>query len=154
MGLLHAASVTKLSQFLDTMMLHKNGSPKEANATLEFMRRVAQIREEVRATASDDATERVELDADDVSKCYHQFGRDLLTHDLLPHQKLDKQYCLRNKFEGDTYLSTFQRSFIDNLLRKFLGDKRVAFLIWQHGIPSIADMGHATERPGRVPPVV
>ena len=57
MGLLHAASVTKLSQLLDTMMLHKNGSPKEANATLEFMRRVAQIREEVRATASDNATE-------------------------------------------------------------------------------------------------
>ena len=25
------------------------------------------------------------------------------------------------------------------MLRKFLGDKRVAFLIWQHGIPSIAD---------------
>ena len=40
---------------------------------------------------------------------------------------------------GDTYLSTFQRSFTDNLLRKFLGDKRVALLIWQHGIPSIAD---------------
>jgi len=35
------------------------------------------------------------------------------------------------------------------MLRKVLGEKRVAFLIWQHGIPSIADMGHATDRPGR-----
>ena len=26
------------------------------------------------------------------------------------------------------------------LLRKFLGDKKVAFRIWQHGIPSIADL--------------
>ena len=131
-------------------MLHKDGSPKDANATFTFMRRSAKIREELRATSSDNATERVELDKDEVSLCYRRFGRILLTDDLLPHQKQDQKYCLRNNFEGDTSLSNFQRSFTDNLLRKFLGDKRVAFLIWQHGIPSIADMGHATERPGRV----
>ena len=169
LGSLHTASVAKLSELIDIMMLHKDGSPKDANATLTFMRRSAKIREELRATSSDNATERVEssdnatervessdnaterveLDEDEVSLCYRRFGRILLTDDLLPHQRRDKRYCLRNNFEGDTYLSTFQRSFIDNLLRKFLGDKRVAFLIWQHGIPSIADMGHATDRPGR-----
>ena len=103
----------------------------------------------MREKLSDNATERVELDEDQVSLCYRRFGRILLTYDLLPHQKLDHRYRLRNNFEGDTHLSGFQRSFTDNLLRKFLGDKKVAFLIWQHGIPSIADMGHATERPGR-----
>jgi hypothetical protein len=103
------------------------------------MRRSAKIREELRATSSDNATERVELDEDEVSLCYQRFGRILLTDDLLPHQKRDKKYCLRNNFEGDTYLSGFQRSFTDNMLRKFLGDKRVAFLIWQHGIPSLAE---------------
>ena len=169
LGSLHTASVAKLSELIDIMMLHKDGSPKDANATLTFMRRSAKIREELRATSSDNATERVEssdngtervessdnatvpveLDEDEVSLCYRRFGRILLTDDLLPHQKRDKRYCLRNNFEGDTHLSNFQRSFIDSLLRKFLGDKRVAFLIWQHGIPSIADMGHATERPGR-----
>ena len=105
----------------------------------KFMRRLAEIREEVRATSSDHATERVELDKDEVSLCYQRFGRILLTDDLLPHQKQDKRYRLRNDFEGDTYLSTFQRSFTDNMLRKFLGHKSVAFLIWQHGLPSIAD---------------
>jgi hypothetical protein len=80
-----------------------------------------------------------------VSVCYQRFGRILCTHDLLPHQKQDEQYCVRNDFEGDTYLSSFQRSFTNSLLRKNLGDKKVAFLIWQHGIPSIA-----TTRPGRV----
>jgi hypothetical protein len=158
-GSLQHASVAKLSKLIDIMMLHKDGSPKDANATLTFMRRSAKIREELRATSSDwttegvessdNATERVELDEDEVSWCYQRFGRILLTDDLLPHQKQDKRYRLRNNFEGDTYLSTFQRSFIDSMLRKFLGDKKVAFLIWQHGIPSIADMGHATERPGR-----
>ena len=84
-----------------------------------------------------------------MSLCVQRFGRILLTDDLLPHQKRDNRYRVRNNLEGDTYLSTFQRSFIDSMLRKFLGDRKVAFLIWQHGIPSIADMGHATERPGR-----
>ena len=149
LGSLHTASVAKLSKVIDIMMLHKDGSPKDANETLTFMRRSAKMREKVRAASRDNATERVELDEDEVSLCYRRFGRSLLTNDLLPHQKLDHRYRLRNDFEGDTHLSGFQRSFTDNLLRKFLGDKKVAFLIWQHGIPSIADMGHATKRPGR-----
>jgi hypothetical protein len=139
LGSLHTTSVAKLSELIDIMMLHKDGSPKEANATLDFMRRSAKIREELRATSSDNATERVELNEDEVSLCYQRFSRSLLTHDLLPRQKQDKRYRLRNNFDGDTYLSGFQRSFTDSMLRKFLGDKRVAFLIWQHGIPSISD---------------
>ena len=38
---LHTASVAKLSKLIDIMMLHKDGSPKDANAILTFMRRVA-----------------------------------------------------------------------------------------------------------------
>jgi len=63
----------------------------------------------------------------------------LLTHDLLPHQKRDKRYLVQNNSKGDTSITSFQRSWFDNMLRKFLGDKKVALLIWQHGIPSIAD---------------
>ena len=136
---LHTESVTKLSELIDIMMLHKDGSPKDANTTLVFMRRVAKIREEVRATSSDNATERVELNEGEVSLCYQRFGRMLLTDDLLPHQRQDKRYRLRNNFEGDTHLASFQRSFTDSMLRKFLGNKKVAFRIWQHGIPSVAD---------------
>ena len=159
LGSLHTGSVAKLSKLIDIMMFHKDGSRKDANETLAFMRRVGQIREEVRASSRDDgtdrvgssdnATERVELDEEQVSLCYQKFGRFLLTDHLLPHQKLNPRYRLRNDFEGDTYLSRFQRSFTDNMLRKFLGDRKVAFVIWQHGLPSIADMGHATKRPGR-----
>ena len=169
LGSLHTGSVAKLSKLIDIMMFHKDGSRKDANETLAFMRRVGQIREEVRASSrdnateriessddgtdrvgsSDNATERVELDEEQVSLCYQKFGRFLLTDHLLPHQTRDPRYRLRYDFEGDTYLSRFQRSFTDNMLRKFLGDRKVAFVIWQHGLPSIADMGHATKRPGR-----
>ena len=139
LGSLHTASVAKLSALVDIMMLTKDGSPKDVNATLDLMRWLATFREEIRATSSDNATEHVELDEDEVSLCYRRFGRSLLTDALLPHQRRDKRYRLRNNFEGDTHLSTFQRSFTDNVLRRFLGDKRVAYLIWQHGLPGIAD---------------
>ena len=78
------------------------------------MRRVAKVREEVRPTSIDNATERVdnatervELDKDEVALCYRLFGRILLTNDLLPHQKQDEDYLVRNHFEGDTHLSSF-----------------------------------------------
>ena len=136
-GSLHTSAFAKLSKLIDIMMLHKDGRPKDPNATLHFMRRVAKIREELLGTSSWSGLD--ELDEAAVSVCYQRFGRILLTNDLLSHQKRDSRYCLRNKFKGDTYLSTFQRSFTDNMLRKFLGDKKVATLIWQHGIPSLAD---------------
>ena len=139
LGSLHTAALAKLSKLIDIMTLHKNGERKDAKATLRFMRRLEKIREEIVATSRDNATERVELNEDEVGLCYRRFGRILLTNDLRPHQWQDERYWVQSNYEGDTHLSTFQRSFIDNLLRKFLGDKRVAFRIWQHGIPSIAD---------------
>ena len=141
LGLLHAASVAKLSKVIDIMMLHKDGSPKDAHATLPFMRRLAAIRDEVLGQRSiDNATEHVELNPEEVSLCYRLYGRQLITYDLLPHQKRDDRYLLRNNCPDDTHLSTFQRSFTDNMLRKYLGDKKVAIVIWQHGLPSIADI--------------
>ena len=150
LGLLHTASISKLTQIIDIMMLHKDGSPKDTDATLKFMRRCAGIREELIAgrhlpqcaSSKDNATERVELDEKDVSLCYQRLGRDLITHDLRSHQHNDKRYHLRNNFEGDTQLSGFQRSFVDHMLRKLLGEKKVALRIWQHGLPSVADPWH------------
>ncbi len=140
-GLLHTTSAAKLSQVIDIMMLHKNGSPKDANQTLAFMRSCASIRDTMLQSVSRyNATERVELDTNDVLSCYQRYGCNLITHDLLPHQKQDRRLRLRNDFDGDTHLSGFQRSFVDNMLRKRLGDKKVAMLIWQHGLPRLADL--------------
>jgi hypothetical protein len=140
-GELNAISLAKLSELIDIMMLNKDGSPKDADATLPLMRRLAAIRDEVLGQRSiDNATEHVELNPEEVSLCYRLFGRSLITYDLLPHQKRDDRYLLRNKCPDDTHLSTFQRSFTDSMLRKYLGDKKVATVIWQHGLPSIADI--------------
>jgi len=140
-GLLHTTSAAKLSQVIDIMMLHKNGSPKDANQTLAFMRSCASIRDTMLQSVSRyNATERVELDTNDVLSCYQRYGCNLITHDLLPHQKQDSKYRLRSNFDGSTHLSAHQRSFVDRMLRMRLGDKKVAMHIWQHGLPRLADL--------------
>ena len=145
----------KLEEIIDKMMLHKDNTRKEPNETLRFMRRAARLRNELRDTSSDTATERVELNKDEVCACYQRLGRIVFTDDLLSHQKKDPRYCLPN-----TGLTGFQRSVYDNLLLKFLGGKKVAKRMWQHGIPTIADLpvvyrrlhehSHATEWPRQV----
>ena len=103
---IHEAALEAILKYNDTslnaasivMMLNKDGLPKDVNETWAFMRRVAIIREEVRATSSDSATERVEqvtssdnatervqLDTHEVSLCSRRFGCILLTVDLLLH---------------------------------------------------------------------
>ena len=87
------AVVAQLSDLIDVMLLDKDGSLKDANETLRFMRRVVKVREQVRA---DNATERVELNEKAVSLCYQRFGRILITYDLLEHQKKNWKYWLPN----------------------------------------------------------
>ena len=83
------------------------------------MRRAARFRDEVIwDTGRHTTTDRVELDGDDVSSCYNRFGRNLITHDLPPHQQQEAVYRLRSDFEGDTQLSGKQRSFVDHMLHK------------------------------------
>ena len=55
-GVLHTASVSKLSKLIDIMVLYKDGSPKDPNEILQFMKRCVGIREELLASASDNAT--------------------------------------------------------------------------------------------------
>ena len=142
-GLLHTASVAKLSQLINIMLLHKDGTAKDPNETLAFMRSCSSVRD-VQVYPYN----AIELDENEVSSCYQRFGRNLLKHKLLPHQEKDKRYWLRNKFDGDTHLSGFQRSFVDSMLRRALGDKKVAMLIWQHGLPRLADLPFQGTGPG------
>ena len=106
----------------------------EPNPKKAFMRWCSVIRDEVLAQ-NDNATERVELEPDDVALCYRKFGRALITHNLHPCQLQDSRYRLRSNTDDDTHLSKFQRSFTDSMLYKNVGGKQVAMQIWQHGLP-------------------
>ena len=132
-------SLRALSKVFGVMTKDKLGNAKDFNETLRFMRRCAEFR--------DNATERVSNEVD-VAACYCALGHDLLQNDLLPHQRKDKVYHLRWNDSGDAILTSFHRTFVDNILRKRLGDKKLAFHIWQHGLPRLIDAPLVLNRDG------
>ena len=116
-------SIFMLSKVFGIMTNDKLGNAKTFEETLHFMRRCAGFRETVMWNKRDTATER-DCDADGVSACYRACANDLLQNDLLPRQLKDTKYYLRWDASGDATLTTFQRSFVDNILRKRLGNKK------------------------------
>ena len=88
--------------------------------------------------ASNAATEH----ADDDS-AFRKLAKYFLTHELAPEQKNDPVYWFRE----DKSVTTKQRNLINNVLRKNLGDPRVAYYIFQHGVPTLLDPPLQRKRP-------
>ena len=61
--------------------------------------------------------------------------KDIFANDLTPEQKIVSKYKLR---EGQS-ITTAQRSLVNVILRKNLGDARIATYILQHGVPTLLD---------------
>ena len=61
--------------------------------------------------------------------------KDIFANDLTPEQKIVSKYKLR---EGAS-ITTEQRSLVNVILRKNLGDARIATYILQHGVPTLLD---------------
>jgi hypothetical protein len=66
-------------------------------------------------------------------------GEEMLKNDLLPHQKQNPVYFPNYDEQGDVWLSGKQRSWVNSMLRRTLGDRKVAFFIWTHGLPEFFD---------------
>ena len=71
----------------------------------------------------------------------------MLQDELLPHQWKDTTYRLCHNTEGDDVLNGKQRSWVVTMLRKFLGDKNVAFFILQYCLPELFDAPVRREKP-------
>ena len=76
--------------------------------------------------------EGIELDDDAASACYQKMGRDILRTEATREQ----QRKLKFKEMGRG-LNTPQRSFVASLIRKHIGDKKLALFIFRHGAPRI-----------------
>ena len=127
-----------LAKVLNIMMVDGEGSPKDPRKTLEFMRRCERARQAVIETEGRPATEQLRLNKSNVSACLRQFALDYLQNDLLPHQEADPAYAIKWKDDGTWSFTCKHRSFIKNMLRKNLGNSKVAFRIWELGLPKIA----------------
>ena len=61
----------------------------------------------------------------------------MLAQDTTPEQRRDKKYQIRHNELGEVHVSVQQRSWIQTMLRKYLGHKDVAFFIWHNGLPEL-----------------
>ena len=102
------------------------------------MRQCERARQAVIETTGRRVTEQLVLDKSNVSACLRHFALDYLQNDLLRHQKKDPAYAIKWKDDGTWSYTGFQRPFINNILFKHLGNSKVAFRIWELGLPKIA----------------
>ena len=72
------------------------------------------------------------------STAYESLAVDLLANDLTPEQRHDATYKKRYHTEtGGIIITNKQRSWISNILRKNLGDAKVAYFIFDQGLPEL-----------------
>ena len=72
------------------------------------------------------------LGDDAVSACYQKMGRDILRTEATREQQRKLKFT-----EMGRGLNGPQRSFVANLIRKHIGDKKLALFIFRHGAPRI-----------------
>jgi hypothetical protein len=107
----------------DVLNRDKQGLRKE-HSFVDWCRRIARIGAEGAATEHANNDNR-----------FQKLAKDIFAHDLTAEQKKNPIYCIRESKS----ITTKQRSFVNSILRKNLGDARVAFYILEHGIPTLLD---------------
>ena len=71
---------------------------------------------------------------------YKVLALELLSNELLPHQHAMKKFEIRRDLTtGEIRVTREQRSWINNMLRKNLGNAKVPFFILNNGIPELFD---------------
>ena len=120
----------------DVLNRDKQGIPKEHNF-VDWCRRIVRHRTES-TSANVAATEHD-------NRCFKNLAKDILENDCTPAQKMDPKYQLRK----NTAITTHQRSFVNAILRKNLGDARVAYYILEHDLPTLLDAPLQRQPPQR-----
>ena len=132
----HAYSFPELllhKRMWDVMTRNKSGLPKEQYFTY-WRRRVASCKTTSTATGHAKADSTATEHADSTS--FRALAEDILTNDLTEAQMQNPAYKLR---KGKA-ITTDQRSLINVILRKNLGDSRVAGFLFNHPVPRLLDL--------------
>ena len=122
------------------MCRKKDGSSKE-NTFIEWCRKVAAHthRDKIHFKAGSTATEHADSARD--QNCYKALAEDLLTNEVWHKQRREPKFRIRkDKTTGQIIVSDKQRSWINMMLRKNLGDNKAAYYIFNHGLPELLDM--------------
>ena len=104
----------------DVVNCDKDGTPKD-HTFVDWCRRISLHRNESAATEHEDP--------------FRRMVEDIFANELTPKQQKQAKYMLRE----DATIPSDLRSLVNVILRKNLGDSRVALYILQHGIPTLLD---------------
>ena len=119
----------------DILTRDKSGRPKEQSFT-DWCRRVASHSKKTSTATEHAAAESSATEHAESSASFQSLAQDMLTNDLTEDQKQNPVYKLRK----DTAVTTRQRSWINMMLRKNLGDSKVCYFIFNHGVPLLLDL--------------
>ena len=130
-------------QMWDIMLRTKQGLTKE-NMFCEWCRRIHMHTEAANTASANTATEHAE------ANFFKSLAVDMLSNDLTTEQRHEAKYKIRtDRKTGEIAITTKQRSWINNLLRKNLGDSRVAYFIANHGLPLVLDLSIRRKAPSK-----
>ena len=111
----------------DVVTRDKEGNDKK-HFFCDWCRRVANHSKNISPATKHAAAEREETEK---SACYRSLAEDLFAKELTEEQKINPKY----KLQKDKSLTTPQRSWVNMMLRKNLGDDKAVGFIFNHGIP-------------------
>merc|ERR1712086_1148769 len=81
---------------------------------------------------------------------FKSLALDLLSNELTPEQRHDAKYkIIKDKKTGEICVTTKQRSWINAILRKNLGDSKVAYFIFNHDAPALLDLPLRRKAPSK-----
>ena len=139
-------SLLRHKRLWDVLVRDKAGLSKD-NTFLQWCRRVHSYSERANTVSMtsmpcSSATEHV------ASAPFKALAEDLLSNDLTPAQRGEKKYMIRrNKKTREIIVTNQQRSWINVVLRKNLGDAKVAYFIFNHGLPAFLDVSPRSSAP-------
>ncbi len=133
-----ASILEVLSTLADLMFFDKEGHIKPANDLLKNMQSCGRSREAVLQESDSAAdTEHWVLSEDMVNDCFLHWCGEFLSRELTRKQWADTALRPDWSWNGKLGLDGTQRSLVSAVLRFRVGHKRVAFTIWQHGLPQL-----------------
>ena len=124
----------------DVMVRNKDGSRKENTFLVWCKKIVAHAHsDKFDFLAPRASTEHAESALE--QNAYKSMALDLLTNELWPKQRKEPKFQIRkDRNTGQVILSQEQRSWINTMLRKNLGDNKAAYFILNHGLPELLDV--------------
>ena len=120
-----------LHQRMWSIMSRNTEGLTKAKKFKEWCRRV-----HTHSQATSIATEHAESERE--RNCFKSLAFDLLSNELTRTQRADPKYQIsKNTTTGQISITSKQRSWINVMLRNNLGDAKVAYFIFNHGLPEL-----------------